>query len=273
MKKLKFRPELNMIYEKIIAGTGKLNYSTFKRFMSETQKVSSTLVESCFPLIHVQSSLPDSELKSIFVKFAHAENFSEDICLSIDQFSSFLLSADNAVFSEHGKTTWQDMTQPLSNYYISSSHNTYLVGHQLVGVSTVEGYIRALLHSCRSVEREYRPLSNSPETESNSVDIYDGDDGPMVYHGKTLTSKVSVRDICRGIHQYAFVASPYPIIISAEIHCGLHGQEQIVEVMSEIFGESLIQVPVESRQTLEKLPSPEQLKHKILFKVCLIQLC
>lgn len=102
------------------------------------------------------------------------------------------------------------------------------------------------------------------------VDIYDGDDGPMVYHGKTFTSKVSVKDICRGIQQYAFIASPYPIIISAEIHCGINGQEQLVELMTEIFGESLVQVPVESRQALEKLPSPEQLKYKILFKVGLI---
>ncbi|EKM79830.1 hypothetical protein AGABI1DRAFT_72480 [Agaricus bisporus var. burnettii JB137-S8] len=234
VKKLKFRPELNTVYESIIAGTGKLDYSVFKKFMSETQK----------------SSLPDNEMKSIFVKFAHAQEFSENTSLSLDQFSSFLLSPDNAILSEHGKTTWQDMTQPLPNYYISSSHNTYLVGHQLVGVSTVEGYIRALLHSCRSVE----------------LDIYDGDDEPVIYHGKTFTSKVPLRDICRGIHQYAFAVSPYPIIISAEIHCGLHGQEQIVEVMTEIFGDSLVQVPIESRQALEQLPSPEQLKHKILFK-------
>lgn len=43
----------------------------------------------------------------------------------------------------------------MSDYYISSSHNTYLVGHQLVGVSTIEGYIRASLHSCRSVKGNF----------------------------------------------------------------------------------------------------------------------
>jgi len=68
-------------------------------------------------------------------------------------FTSFLLSPENANFSEQNKPIWQDMTQPISAYFVSSSHNTYLVGNQLVGVSTIEGYIRALLHGCRSVER------------------------------------------------------------------------------------------------------------------------
>jgi phosphatidylinositol phospholipase C delta len=77
----------------------------------------------------------------------------QDATISPARFSSFLLSPENAVFSDYGKSVWQDMTQPISDYYISSSHNTYLVGNQLVGVSTIEGYIRALLLSCRSVER------------------------------------------------------------------------------------------------------------------------
>jgi phosphatidylinositol phospholipase C delta len=73
---------------------------------------------------------------------------------TLDTFASFLLSSDNSVFADQNGKVWQDMNRPLSEYYISSSHNTYLVGHQLVGVSTIEGYIRALLQSCRSVESE-----------------------------------------------------------------------------------------------------------------------
>src|SRR5258706_3436792 len=75
--------------------------------------------------------------------------------LSLAAFTAFLTSSHNSVFSDHHKDVSQDMTLPISNYFISSSHNTYLVGHQLVGDSTVEGYIRSLLASCRSVESQY----------------------------------------------------------------------------------------------------------------------
>ena len=70
--------------------------------------------------------------------------------------TNFLLSTDNSPFADMAGKVSHDMTRPLPEYFISSSHNTYLVGHQLVGDSTVEGYIRALLHSCRSVESKLR---------------------------------------------------------------------------------------------------------------------
>jgi hypothetical protein len=34
----------------------------------------------------------------------------------------------------------QDLEHSLSNYFISSSHNTYLTGHQLYGKANVDGY-------------------------------------------------------------------------------------------------------------------------------------
>ncbi|THH00028.1 hypothetical protein EW026_g2412 [Hermanssonia centrifuga] len=170
-------------------------------------------------------------------------------------FTSFLLSTDNSVF----KSEQHDMTRPLPEYFVSSSHNTYLVGHQLVGESTIEGYIRALLHSCRSVE----------------LDIYDGEIEPVIYHGKTFTSKVALRDICEAINRYAFVSSPYPIIISAEVHCCVTQQVMMAKIMSEVFGDALVQAPVDGRPKIEVLPSPEDLKGRVLLKVdpyaCLVR--
>ncbi|CAL1710104.1 unnamed protein product [Somion occarium] len=170
--------------------------------------------------------------------------------MTLKGLTSFLLSTENAAFADqHGKV-FHDMTRPLPEYFISSSHNTYLVGHQLVGDSTVEGYIRALLHSCRSVE----------------LDIYDGDKEPVIYHGRTLTTKVSLRDACQAIAKYAFVASPYPIIISAEVHCGIAQQAMIADIMTEVFGDALVRAPVDGRPKIEVLPSPEDLKGRVLLK-------
>ena len=100
------------------------------------------------------------------------------------------------------------------------------------------------------------------------VDIYDGDNEPMVFHGKTLTSKVPVREVCEAIAKYAFVTSPYPIIISAEIRCSVPQQDILAKIMHKVFGEALVSTSTEGNPTIDKLPSPEDLKGKVLVKVC-----
>lgn len=81
--------------------------------------------------------------EGIFQKYAQNDIW------TLDSLTRFLSSADNS------KTEEPDMTRPLPEYYISSSHNTYLVGEQWRGESTVEGYIRVLLADCRCVESEF----------------------------------------------------------------------------------------------------------------------
>ncbi|KAF8310416.1 PLC-like phosphodiesterase [Clavulina sp. PMI_390] len=169
---------------------------------------------------------------------------------TLASFTAFLLSSDNSPYSLTDSGFTHDMTRPLSEYFISSSHNTYLVGHQLVGDSTVEGYIRALLQGCRSVE----------------IDIWDGDDAPVICHGRTLTTKVSLTDVARAIARYAFVASPYPLIISAEIHCSVKQQDMAAEIMKREFGDMLITKTLDGADTIDVLPSPEMLKGRILLK-------
>ncbi|KAF8555567.1 PLC-like phosphodiesterase [Imleria badia] len=244
VKLLKARPEIDLLYKKLCSmNDGKFTFNVFDCFMRDTQKSSLTL----------------PELENLFVRYStrtsdgRGASSTSDVAtltMSLDAFTAFLLSSDNAAFMGHNGKVYQPMTHPLSDYFISSSHNTYLVGHQLVGYSTIEGYIRALLRSCRSVE----------------LDIYDGEHEPVVFHGKTLTTKVSAREVCEAVMKYAFVTSPYPIIISAELHLSVPQQVMLAGIMREVFGDALVSAPIEGKPLSGPLPSPEDLKGRILLK-------
>lgn len=103
-----------------------------------------------------------------------------------------------------------------------------------------------------------------------TVDCHDGEIEPTVHHRKTLTSSVPVRDICLAINKYAFVSSPYPVIISAEVHCSTEQQQLLASILRDVFGDSLVTAPLDE---LDRLPSPEELKHRILFKVGCVVAC
>ncbi|KAI1304136.1 1-phosphatidylinositol 4,5-bisphosphate phosphodiesterase delta-4 [Halotydeus destructor] len=116
---------------------------------------------------------------------------------------------DSDIFDIKHKEVCQDMTLPLTDYFVASSHNTYLEGNQLRGKSSVEAYVRVLQQGCRCIE----------------LDVWDGQDGePVIYHGYTLTSKIRLRDVLEAIHRYAFETTPYPLILSIENHLSVSQQ-------------------------------------------------
>lgn len=129
-----------------------------------------------------------------------------------------------------------DRSHPLPEYFISSSHNTYLLAHQLYGSSSAEAYETALKAGARCVE----------------IDAWDGDDKdePKVTHGYTLTSHIPFRAVCEAIRDVvdqeakeAVDAQGYraaPIMLSLENHCEDHGQRRLAEIMREVFGDRLL---------------------------------
>ncbi|KAG0361956.1 Phospholipase C, partial [Mortierella sp. AD032] len=100
-------------------------------------------------MLHVQKTTDNVDsIREIYSK--HVDKTVDKF--TVDSLTSFLLSVDNTIVSPDHAQVHQDMSQTLSNYFISSSHNTYLLGHQLTGISSIEGYIRALQSGCRCVE-------------------------------------------------------------------------------------------------------------------------
>lgn len=59
-----------------------------------------------------------------------------------DGFLMYLHQDEGCIFNPAHKPMYQDMRQPLNHYFISSSHNTYLMEDQLKGPSSTEAYIK-----------------------------------------------------------------------------------------------------------------------------------
>uniref|UniRef100_A0A8C5S579 Phosphoinositide phospholipase C n=1 Tax=Laticauda laticaudata TaxID=8630 RepID=A0A8C5S579_LATLA len=212
-----------------------LDPEDLKRFLDTEQKMSNVTKEHCLEIIN---------------QFEPCLENRQQGALGIDGFTTYMRSPAGDIFNPKHYHVNQDMTRPLSHYFITSSHNTYLMGDQLMSQSRVDMYAWVLQSGCRCVE----------------VDCWDGPDGePIVHHGYTLTSKILFKDVIETINKYAFIKSEYPVILSIENHCSVTQQKKMAQYLVEILGDKLDLSTVNNENSNE-LPSPESLKGKILVK-------
>lgn len=228
------RKEIDVIYEKHAKTDGEMSARDLLGFLLNEQR-EEVSIEDALKLIEKYELDGSAKQKQHMTK---------------DGFLMYMQQEEASIFNPKHKHVYQDMRQPLSHYYISSSHNTYLMEDQLKGPSSTEAYIKALMKSCRCVE----------------LDCWDGPNGePIIYHGYTLTSKVLFRDVIKAIKNHAFKTSNYPVILSLENHCTVEQQKRMAHYMTSILGEALLTKPLGDRMP-SNFPSPEELKGKFLIK-------
>ena len=192
------------------------------------------------------------QVKQLINKYEQDKSLRERGQLSYSGFFRFLLSESDPIEFKL-LTMSQDLDQPLTHYYISTSHNTYLTGRQINSKSSVEMYRQVLLSGCRSVE----------------LDTWDGDnDEPMITHGKAMCTKINYKEVLESIKATAFVTSCLPVVLSFENHCSRRQQLKLATYAEEVFGDLLFKDPHPDHPLVPgvPLPSPNKLRRKILIK-------
>ncbi|KAJ5639706.1 uncharacterized protein N7484_007568 [Penicillium longicatenatum] len=95
---------------------------------------------------------------------------------SLDAFRAYM---KNPASRALGEAKEMDLSAPISDYYVSSSHNTYLTGNQLYSDAAASAYTSVLLHGCRSVE----------------IDVWDGEPKDADSDGETSCSESSDNEV------------------------------------------------------------------------------
>ena len=169
------------------------------------------------------------------------------------------------------------MTEPLNNYWINTSHDTYLhrtkeTNHdpKIVEKTDLQSYTLALYHGARAIE----------------LDVWDGKTDPVVRHGttsfpdNTINDNTTTKKAARSVSSlkfsdvlqtiaYFLQSEPksFPIILLIENHCSLPFQEIMAKNIGYILEKrGVLYRPDPNLTPTSALPSPADLVGKVLIK-------
>lgn len=139
------RNDIAELFTRLAQRSEHITTQSFTSFLNDYQR-DVRLNEILFPLYD------DKKTKEIIANYEPDSKLAAEGLLSKDGLIRYLMSDENAPVFLDRLNVYMDMDQPLSHYYINSSHNTYLTGRQFGGKSSVEMYRQVLLAGCRCVE-------------------------------------------------------------------------------------------------------------------------
>ncbi|KAL2500503.1 Phosphoinositide phospholipase C 2 [Forsythia ovata] len=197
-------------------------------------------------LQEVQGEESENVMESFLNLHKHLNIFHRK-SLYLEEFFQYLLSDLNAPLPSPPKVH-QDMTGPLSHYFIFTGHNSYLTGNQISSDCSDLPIIEALQRGVRVIELDMWPNSTKDDVH--------------ILHGGTLTTPVTLIKCLKSIRDNAFVASEYPLIITLEDHLTPDLQAKVAEMVTQTFGDVLVSTTTEC---LSQFPSPESLKRRVIL--------
>ena len=190
----------------------------------------------------------EKDISNIIKKINEKNRINVKLEIDLREFNHMLNSLLLTVYKTDRILQDLNLNYPMTDYFINSTHNTYLTGHQLKGASSIKMYSLSLLQGYRLVE----------------LDCYNGEgEDIIITHGYTFVSKLHLVDILHELKESAFVKSSLPVILSIENHLDKAHQD----IMARKFKEILVDLYIfPNKEKPDHIPTLGELKNKFIIK-------
>ncbi|KRX01226.1 PLC-like phosphodiesterase, TIM beta/alpha-barrel domain [Pseudocohnilembus persalinus] len=168
--------------------------------------------------------------------------YDNSLNISLYQFHNYLMSSQNSIFHTGKTQVFQDMEKPLTDYFINSSHNTYLLENQLTGQSSVNAYRNAFFKGCKCVELDIWIKENA----------FDYSEFPLILSFENHCTKPYQKQMAQLLNQHlknqiyyvpndALVTDKYPSPKDLKNKIIIKGKAKLEEALKGLYKDDYVQ--------------------------------